>query len=190
MMDVNQVFGLISYCRSLDPRVGNRDAEEMAVAVKAWYNALPVDMTPQDAQAIVHELHAAGQSLTPGAIGRRFDELHTPLHQQGLTRSKRPLDAPRNVHAGGNAAISRGTGGSAGVVVEIGSEVPSRPVGRGTTALLDELGIVRRRSPLRVPCPHCLAAPGQPCTAGGRALRKAPAHPSRIEEANRAQLVQ
>lgn len=170
-MDVNQVFGLISYCRSLDPRVGNRDADEMAMAVKAWHNALPVDMTATEAQAIVHELHAAGAALTPGAIGRRYDELHTPLHQQGVTRAKRPIDTPKH------QAVA------AAPLPEIGRGSVDEPVGKGTTALLDRLGIVRTSSPMRVPCPHCVAAPGKPCTVSGMPMRMANAHPSRVEAA-------
>ncbi len=55
--------------------------------------------------------------------------------------------------------------------------------GAETTALIAELGLRDRRKQkaLSVPCPHCKAAAGDPCTVDGRDLKKSPAHPSRMD---------
>lgn len=60
-------------------------------------------------------------------------------------------------------------------------QTPAAYEGRGR-ALLNSVG---RESPSRRPelvtaCPHCLAAPGQPCT-NGKGQHRRDAHPSRIE---------
>lgn len=168
-MNAKEVFELITYCRALDPRVGNRDDEAMTLAVAAWRNELPVAMTLPEGQRIAHDLHRNGHPLTPGSIGRRFDELATPPHQQGVTRQPRPIDQPRR-------------------------EPPARPelppVGRvlsgpETSEAVTRHGLIGNRAKaaeLAVACPHCGAGPWKPCVTGaGRPLTLRPCHPSRAQ---------
>ncbi len=169
-MRKDEVYGLLRYCKALDPRsvVGLQDEEQLKVAVLAWYNELPVEMTVQDAQRCVHDLAAAGTHLTAQNIGRRFDELRTPKHMQGVTRSRRPGDPVREVR-----------------------DVPALPEpeplsGVETSRLLDELGLRdrRRAAARKVRCPHCGVGPGRECVSGtGEVLRRSPAHPSRFSAA-------
>lgn len=176
MMTDAEVFQLIRYCKGLDTRAvyNLADEDQTAVTVLAWHNELPVDLTFDGAVRIVHQLLHAGQHLTAANIGRRFDEMHTPKHQQNITRQRRPMDPePR-------------------AVAEI--ETPQeRPLtGEETTALLDELGLRngRRARAWRIKCPHCGARENQACTTpNGDELRQSLAHPSRMEAAGVALVV-
>jgi len=169
-MRQEDVYGLLRYCKALDPRsvVGLQDDDQARIAVAAWYNELPVDMTTDQAQRCIHDLAAVGQHLTAQNIGRRYDELHTPKHLQGVTRSRRPRDpAP-----------------SEAPQIEPEESVPLS--GEETTRLLDELGLRngRRSAAERVRCPHCGASSGNRCvTSSGVPLQLSPAHPARIAAA-------
>jgi hypothetical protein len=169
-MNKQEVHALMRYCKTLDPRhvVGlSGSKEDVAIAVSAWFNELPVDLSPDAAKQIVHELAHLGKPLDAVNIGKRFDEQRTPKHQQSPTRQRRPGDPER----------------VADVLAEIEPEPPLS--GPETSALLDELGLRngRKRRMLQVRCPHCGANKNEECTAGGKPLTKSPAHPSRIEAA-------
>ena len=166
-MDERQIMQMIAYCRALDPRIGRRDDQETAIMVRAWHDQLPIDLTADDAKRIVNELHREGRYLTPGAIGMRYDELHTPRDQQGIRRSPRPVDAPRQKVIG--------SGATAVMQIE-GGEMPAEE----RSQLLTDLKL--RHPSLRVECPYCGAKVGRRCHDGnGHILTRSPAHPSRLQ---------
>ena len=133
-MDLPEVHLLIRWAHALDPRLGRKDDEEMAITVAAWHAELPTGLTLDAARRIVHDLHRAGFLPTAGAIGRRWDQHVTPLHQQGITTTARPALPHTRARppAVEPAAVEPG---------------PRRPPGH-----------------LAVACPWCTAAPLQPCT--------------------------
>lgn len=153
---------LIHYCRALDPRVGRRDDEELALAVIAWHAELPTTMTTAHAREIAHQLHREGHALTPGAIGRRWDEQRTPLHWQGISTDQRPIT----------------TGSTSPAMIA----APPRP--QLLPAPTPPPDTIRRTRPPRVPCPWCGATERQHCTTPkGNPLTGYASHPSRRDAA-------
>lgn len=78
-------------------------------------------------------------------------------------------------------AIADGRADPVAIPALTSGQEPAMYEGRGR-ALLRSVGreVISRRPEFTAPCPHCLAAPGRPCS-NGKGQRRRDAHPSRIE---------
>jgi hypothetical protein len=174
-MNTDQAHRLIEYAKALDPRTTASDPDTIALAAVAWSHELPLALAMDEARVIVHELHREGHRITPGAIGRRYDELHTPKHQQGVTRQPRPTPPPR-------PAPPALPGVKVGRQISDTDTEPLR--GEAVAAILRPAGDTSTPPTpgLDRRCPYCGAAPFKPCTTGtGKPLTQGSrVHPARI----------
>lgn len=165
-MKPEEVADLLSVCSVYQQATG-RDMDPVKVS-QAWYMALDVRMTLEDATLIVMALASENTWISPGSINERYLARYRKGHEQGSSRPKLPIQAqpvtasPAPLTVGSDSPVHY-------------SDVP-------------EYMEKRRKQPRSwsVECPYCGAKPGNPCTVldGKRKvpLRHREAHPSREEE--------
>lgn len=185
-MTPSQVDALVSYSVALKPRMLPEGANREEIAF-AWATVLDVRLDLSAAQSIVAKIVAEGGWPDPGSINARFLESIRPPHQQA-TGKARLIGETKTRDALG---IARGLS----VPAELGSGVPevgSTPVTPQSVPEYEEWRKVEERLRWRsVPCPYCHANIDEPCTRPGDnkaavPLRKAFAHPSRMDKVREA----
>lgn len=167
-MNRSEVAALLGAASAVDPKVPQPDPDVLAM----WAGIL--DDVPADiaAEAVREHYRRRAETIMPANIVEHWRTLRREAAER-RHNAKIRAHAHRLDETGLRAIRSGITRVTAALAAARGVD-PEHAEGEADA----------RRAYLAVPCPYCHALPGNQCTGpGGRPLRKAPAHPGRIDAA-------
>lgn len=159
--EVARLLGIASAC---DPRVPQGDADVLRV----WTGLLADVEFEVAARAVAEHYRATDATVSPSVlVAAQRAEVRRRRNAEAMAELRRrpPAFQPETVRRGIDACV-------AALAAAKGLELDAAE-GEATW----------RRLVLDQPCPYCRAGERQPCTSGGRPLRRRFAHPAREEAA-------
>lgn len=175
-MNTREVSQMLAELSAIDPTVP-RPSRDVLTAWASMLDEVPL-ATGQEAVRAYYQGDAYAEhkrTITPADI---YQHHRATRRQQAEERHNRELTEQR-------AAISGAPRPVRSLATQFAIEKARQC---GGDPVLAEAEVAARRSVLSVPCPHphCRAPQGVRCTSfGGRPLRQAIAHPSRLEAASK-----